>query len=1095
MEKNKMLIDATHPEETRVVVLRNGRVEEFDYESASRKLLRGNIYLAKVTRVEPSLQAAFVEYGGNRHGFLAFSEIHPDYYQIPIADREILKQEEAEAEAAAEAEVDERARQRDRRRRRGGEGRNGGDRGRQPSGNVEAGPEPSFDDAGRQDDNYAHGNDTAHGQAGEPQRAMPLDHDHAGAGDQRHDLDRSAGRAEDGGYRQGEPGPEGHAGHDPADREHGGHEHRGDEHRGEDERTRQGAKAFAERDEQGRDEQGLGDPGNVEDIGGSDRNGGLDNDAGEADQVEQVAAGDDALEELPERPRRRARQYKIQEVIKRRQIILVQVVKEERGNKGAALTTYISLAGRYTVLMPNTGRGGGISRKITQPQDRKRLKAIAEDLEVSEGMGLIIRTAGAAQSLQEIKRDYEYLLRLWESVRDLTLTSTAPCLVYEEGNLIKRSIRDLYSKDIDDIQVAGAAAYAEASDFMGMLMPGHEDSVINYAAPEPLFARFGIERQLNAMFNPVVTLRSGGYIVINQTEALVAIDVNSGKSTREFSIEETAINTNLEASEEIARQLKLRDLAGLIVVDFIDMEEKRNNRTVERRMKDALRHDRARIQVGRISHFGLLEMSRQRLRTGVVEGSTSQCPHCIGTGIIRSTESIALAVLRGIEDSLIKQRASLAVTTNAGVALYILNNKRPYITDIERRFGIAITVEASDRMHGANFAIERTSAAADFAKPAARTAVSMDWGFDAAGPEAIEDTEAGPEAPREHGRDRERDRDREGADRSSHDRGRRDQQEPREARDDQHGRDEVRSESEEGGRNRRRRRRRGRRDHEGDADRRPVQRDGARTAADHAENEPAENDHAEPAYGQQSLVHDDHAGERPARDTRALDTGHEDGHGAVDAHGGNGPVREHAPGAEHGVADNDVVSDSDGEGQQGAAGRDETGEENRPKRGRRRGRRGGRSRGRDDSGNRHEGSRVVVDAGQPESADWGVLDVAKPGAEQPVGLAGALPADSARDYGRRVATLDAPLEHAPRSEAPTSRPSIVETVPVAMPEPVRAVEPARIVDTVPEPTRHDYSEPARASAAEPVHVSPAVQAEEANRPVRKGWWQRKFGNE
>ena len=358
----------------------------------------------------------------------------------------------------------------------------------------------------------------------------------------------------------------------------------------------------------------------------------------EVERVEQVGSGEDALEELPSRPRRRPRSYKIQEVIKRRQVILVQVVKEERGNKGAALTTYLSLAGRYTVLMPNTARGGGISRKITQPQDRKRLKAIAAELEVPEGMGLIIRTAGAARTKQEIKRDFEYLLRLWESVRDLTLQSQAPSLVYEEGNLIKRSIRDLYNKDVDEVIVAGGEAHREAKDFMRMLMPSHAKNVTAYQEPEPLFTRFQIERQLNAMFSPYVTLRSGGYLVINQTEALVAIDVNSGKATREFSIEETAHHTNLEAADEIARQLKLRDLAGLIVVDFIDMEEKRNNRAVERRLKEALRFDRARIQVGRISHFGLLEMSRQRLRTGVLEGSTTQCPHCQGTGIIRSTE-------------------------------------------------------------------------------------------------------------------------------------------------------------------------------------------------------------------------------------------------------------------------------------------------------------------------------------------------------------------------------------------------------------------------------------------------------------------------
>ena len=473
----------------------------------------------------------------------------------------------------------------------------------------------------------------------------------------------------------------------------------------------------------------------------------------EVERVEQVGSGEDALEELPSRPRRRPRSYKIQEVIKRRQVILVQVVKEERGNKGAALTTYLSLAGRYTVLMPNTARGGGISRKITQPQDRKRLKAIAAELEVPEGMGLIIRTAGAARTKQEIKRDFEYLLRLWESVRDLTLQSQAPSLVYEEGNLIKRSIRDLYNKDVDEVIVAGGEAHREAKDFMRMLMPSHAKNVTQYQEPEPLFTRFQIERQLNAMFSPYVTLRSGGYLVINQTEALVAIDVNSGKATREFSIEETAHHTNLEAADEIARQLKLRDLAGLIVIDFIDMEEKRNNRAVERRLKEALRFDRARIQVGRISHFGLLEMSRQRLRTGVLEGSTSQCPHCQGTGIIRSTESVALAVLRGLEDTIMAgTRTPLVATTTPSVALYILNNKRPFINDMEARLGLQIMVTGSDKLAGANFTIEKGAAPAQPQRRIERNVVNMESGFegeeDESGEfEAREPSSASREAP------------------------------------------------------------------------------------------------------------------------------------------------------------------------------------------------------------------------------------------------------------------------------------------------------------------------------------------------------------
>src|SRR6202035_2395218 len=432
----------------------------------------------------------------------------------------------------------------------------------------------------------------------------------------------------------------------------------------------------------------------------------------EGEPVEQI--GGDALEEVPRRPQRLRRQYKIQEVIKRRQVLLVQVVKEERGNKGAALTTYLSLAGRYSVLMPNTARGGGISRKITDSTDRQRLKSIAQELEVPDGMGVIVRTAGAARTKAEVKRDFEYLLRMWETVRETTLQSSAPTLVYEEGSLIKRSIRDLYNKDIDAIVVAGEDAYHEAKEFMRLLMPSHAKMVQPYRDPQPMFAKSGAEAQLDAMFSNQVTLKAGGYIVINQTEALVAIDVNSGRATREHNIEDTALRTNLEAAEEIARQLRLRDLAGLIVVDFIDMEEGRNNRAVERRVKDALKNDRARIQVGRISHFGLLEMSRQRIRTGVLEGSTVVCPHCQGSGVMRSTASIALHVLRVLEDALIKSSThDLTVRTRTLVALYILNQKRFNLRDLERRFGVAIVVEADDTLTGANYyAIERGEPAA-----------------------------------------------------------------------------------------------------------------------------------------------------------------------------------------------------------------------------------------------------------------------------------------------------------------------------------------------------------------------------------------------
>ena len=734
-EPNKMLIDATHPEETRVVVLRGGRVEEFDYESAARKQLRGNIYLAKVTRVEPSLQAAFVDYGGNRHGFLAFNEIHPDYYQIPVADRQALIEEEAAAEAAEEAAAEARAEARA--RREAARAAQRAQSGRKSSGHKDNDDRDDEDDDGDGDegddeiatidtieggsDDYGDAEDDDRGEDERGSEATTTRAESAGLGEPTlsEPVAEAAGQQETAAVE--EPA-HGHDGDRPA-HEHGDacgcDDHHQDQHAAHDGdgetgvATSESAEAPASRAPQN------GDNGN----GAAGR--------GEADESVEQVGSEDALEELPSRPRRRPRNYKIQEVIKRRQVILVQVVKEERGNKGAALTTYLSLAGRYTVLMPNTARGGGISRKITQPQDRKRLKAIAAELEVPEGMGLIIRTAGAARTKQEIKRDFEYLLRLWESVRDLTLQSTAPSLVYEEGNLIKRSIRDLYNKDVEEVIVAGDEAFVEARDFMRMLMPSHAKNVIHYQAPEPLFTRYQIERQLNAMFSPYVTLRSGGYLVINQTEALVAIDVNSGKSTREFSIEETALNTNLEASDEIARQLKLRDLAGLIVIDFIDMEEKRNNRNVERRLKDALRFDRARIQVGRISHFGLMEMSRQRLRTGVLEGSTSQCPHCQGTGIIRSVESVALAVLRGLEDAVMAgHKSSLTAVTTSTVALYILNKKRVFINDMEARHGLPILVEGSDKMQGANFAIEKGPATAIIQRRSERTAVNMDWGFD-----------------------------------------------------------------------------------------------------------------------------------------------------------------------------------------------------------------------------------------------------------------------------------------------------------------------------------------------------------------------------
>jgi ribonuclease E len=673
---NKMLIDATHPEETRVVVLRGNRVEEFDFESAHRKQLRGNIYLAKVTRVEPSLQAAFVDYGGNRHGFLAFSEIHPDYYQIPVADRQALIDEEERAQRAADDEVDRRSR-RGRGRDRHAAAHRDDDTLRSELADTPAGDAAAGDQAAEAAEGESAGGESARRMSAEATESHEVAEGGAAAADLAPPV--STESAPDiTGPEQDEPAAtEMTSGDSPA------------ADSDESEAT-EAAHTAPDTDEQGNGAHAgaEGDNGHNGDNGGE--NGGDE----EAEIVESVG-GADAMEEVPDRAPRYRRQYKIQEVIKRRQVMLVQVVKEERGTKGAALTTYLSLAGRYSVLMPNTARGGGISRKITNSEDRARLKEAAADLEVPEGMGVILRTAGASRTKIEIKRDFEYLLRLWETVRDLTLKSTAPKLVYEEGSLVKRSIRDLYGKDIDEVIVAGSEAYHEAKDFMRMLMPSSAKSVKFYADTQPLLSRYGVESQLDAMFSPVVQLRSGGYIVLNQAEALVAIDVNSGRATREHHIEDTALKTNLEASDEIARQLRLRDLAGLIVIDYIDMDENRNNRAVERRLKECLKHDRARIQVGRISHFGLLEMSRQRIRTSVLESSTEKCPYCGGSGHVRSVSSVALQVLRALEEQLMRGAThNLIARTRPDVALYVLNQKRAHLRSLEERFAITVTVVA-----------------------------------------------------------------------------------------------------------------------------------------------------------------------------------------------------------------------------------------------------------------------------------------------------------------------------------------------------------------------------------------------------------------
>ena len=637
----KMLIDATHAEETRVVVVDGNKVEEFDFETVNKRQLAGNIYLAKVTRVEPSLQAAFVDYGGNRHGFLAFAEIHPDYYQIPLADRRALLEEERAFARAEEEEDNRRSRRRDNRPPRKAEAVKSDDA-------VASGPS-SMDVVDLDDDTDSETTTEVMAASDQPEVAEALSEPAAALDD-------------------AEPtSPKDDAGDAP---------YRAMDHASETD-----------------------------------------------DEIESVAE-EDVAEEISQPRKPRARKYKIQEVIKVRQIMLVQVVKEERGNKGAALTTYLSLAGRYCVLMPNTARGGGISRKITNAADRKKLKEIASEIEVPEGAGLIIRTAGAKRTKAEIKRDYEYLMRLWEEIRGLTLQSIAPAQIYEEGNLIKRSIRDLYNREIEEVLVEGVEGYRVAKDFMKMIMPSHAKAVQPYADQMPLFARYQVESYLGGMFNPVVQLRSGGYIVIGITEALVSIDVNSGRATKEGSIEDTALKTNLEAAEEIARQLRLRDLAGLIVIDFIDMEERKNNASVEKRLKDKLKTDRARIQVGRISGFGLLEMSRQRLRPGMLESTTQPCPHCHGTGLIRSDDSMALQVLRALEEEGTRKRSKeVLLRAPIGIINFLFNQKREHIALIEARYGMSIRLEADPSLISPDYSIEKFKTATR-AVPAATPVIS-----------------------------------------------------------------------------------------------------------------------------------------------------------------------------------------------------------------------------------------------------------------------------------------------------------------------------------------------------------------------------------
>ena len=653
----KMLIDATHAEETRVVVVNGNKVEEFDFESQNKRQIAGNIYLAKVMRVEPSLQAAFVDYGGNRHGFLAFSEVHPDYYQIPVADREVLLAEEkvfAES-MAAETELEDQKLKRNRRRR----SKHSTERNLDPVETRDIAVIDGMETINLDENDAQYSDDVA-----QVVRKEAVEKSNVSADD----AITTVLTKEDFFV-------------DAADI------------------TQDIISQIVDTDE---------------------------DDTEDDDEIVSVAQEDDSDDVHPVR-KPRLRRYKIQEVVNVRQIMLIQVVKEERGNKGAALTTYLSLAGRYCVLMPNTARGGGISRKITNVVDRKKLKEIATTIVVPDGAGLIVRTAGAKRTKTEIKRDYEYLQRMWEQIRAFTLKSSAPAAIYEEGDLIKRSIRDLYNSDIDEILVEGAEGYRNAKDTMRMIMPSHAKNVKHYVDTMPLFARFQVESFMDGMFNPTVQLKSGGYLVIGITEALVAIDVNSGRATKEGSIEQTALNTNLEAAEEVARQVRLRDLAGLIVIDFIDMDERRNNTAVEKRMKDKLQTDRARIQVGRISGFGLMEMSRQRLRPGMLEASTQPCSHCHGTGLIRSQDSLGLTILRELEEEGGRARSKeVLIKAPISIANFLINEKREHIGQIEQRYGMAVRVEADPFLVSPDYVIDKFKTATRVVSVGSATVNSVD---------------------------------------------------------------------------------------------------------------------------------------------------------------------------------------------------------------------------------------------------------------------------------------------------------------------------------------------------------------------------------
>ncbi|MEO0399679.1 MAG: Rne/Rng family ribonuclease [Pseudomonadota bacterium] len=1032
----KMLIDAANEEEVRVCVLENGKVEDFDFESASKKPLRGNIYLARVTRVEPSLQAAFVEYGGNRHGFLAFNEIHPDYYQIPVSDREALQAAEAEeAELAAKLNLNQ-------------------------EDDDEPGDSAEFDDNGADtpaavgEANDPEENDVEETEdaPGAPSGSLKAVAANASETDGSNDDTRSDALA-DGDAAGAETISEEidsattqPLAVDPAPRL---------ESASVDEAS---AETAAEEDEDETSEDGLDQVDNIEEIdavvaaedldaddadedaddetrddtaeaadaqaseeddddsddGDSDSDDADDADDADDDEDDAIDGASRAqlVEQYREARRRRQkllRNYKIQEVIKRRQILLIQVVKEERGNKGAALTTYLSLAGRYCVLMPNTARGGGISRKIPNASDRKRLRKVVGGLEVPAGMGLIIRTAGAKRTKAEIKRDYDYLSRLWENIRAMTLESIAPCLIYEEASLIKRAIRDLYDKDIDQVLVDGEAGYREAKDFMKMLMPSHAKNVQPYKDKVPLFLRHDVDGQLDAMYQPTVRLKSGGYLVINQTEALIAVDVNSGKATRERNIEQTALKTNIEAARELARQCRLRDLAGLIVVDFIDMEEHRNNRAVEKKFKDALKTDRARIQVGRISGFGLLEMSRQRRRSGIVDGTTTVCPTCAGAGVIRSDELAGLRILRAMEAEAINGRAAqLKVRASTHVVLYILNHKRDWLHRIEENYGVALELTVDSEKAGDQYEIERTGrrAAQAVAASANQAAVTPDLA-DAA-PDDSEDDDA--------------------------------QIDPSNASDDSEDAAETS--------------RRARRSRSDDAD--------------------------------------EDGGQKKRRRRRRRRRGGEDAEGNADGDAG-------AASSEETDADGHSEKSADAESE-AHDGQDETGDDDgKPRKRRRRGRRGGRrNQRRDDETtgvqDASDGS-AESDSGGDAAAPGASQDPAD--APQPViamSTTLATPATPAESV------LDTVLNRAPETAAGQSDTDSEPTATELTASPVKEAqeeEPAQnpfaaAQNPTPEPAPEPTLELEKKTTQER-RSDPAAEAEKPAKPARKGWWQRALG--